>query len=107
MNDIQRMKRNFRNTSVWKKFKSHLKTERKVDALTNKPLRAGWNCHHMDLNDKNYTDLTDETHFLTLNKMSHDMLHTILRYALTDPGFMERLEKIVEEHKKINKTNLY
>jgi hypothetical protein len=103
MNDIQKQKRNFRATAAWKKFKNRLKANRKVDALTLKPLRAGWNCHHMDLADRNYTDLSDETHFLTLNKMSHEVLHAILRYALADPDYLKRLEKIVEEHRKINK----
>jgi hypothetical protein len=107
MNDIQKMKRNFRATKPWKNLKNKLKKERKVDELTGKPLRAGWNLHHIDLDDTHYKDISNENNFMCLNKQSHEFLHWFMRYALSDPDIMKRLEEIIEEHKRINKMSLY
>lgn len=74
----QKEKSKFRSTAKWKKFRVFMKkSSGDVDAITRKPLRAGWNLHHM--NEKDYTDLKPEK-FLCLNKKTHDMLHWLARY---------------------------
>jgi len=103
----QKQKTKFRGSSKWKKFRQRLKKERKVDALTLKPLYPRFNLHHMDLNEDHYEDITDESRFLCLNQQSHEFLHWFMRYALSDPDIMKRLEEIIEEHKRINKMSLY
>ena len=103
----QKDKTRFRNSSKWKKFRLRLKKERKVDALTQKPLYSGFTLHHMDFDPNHYEDITDESHFLCLNQQSHEFLHWFMRYALSDPDIMKRLEEIIEEHKRINKMSLY
>ena len=69
-------KAKFRATSVWKKFRELLKKERKVDFITKKPLRKGFQVHHCDLNENHYKDL-NPLNFITVNKNSHKIIHEI------------------------------
>lgn len=48
-----------------------------LDAVTGKPLRPGWNLHH--LNESRYDDLKPEK-FRCLNKQSHEAVHWLSRY---------------------------
>ena len=72
-------KAKFRATSIWKKFRELLKKERKVDFITKKPLRKGFQVHHCDLNENHYKDL-NPLNFITVNKNSHKIIHEIYRY---------------------------
>lgn len=49
-----------------------------VDAITGKPLYAGWNLHHLD--EKHYDDLKPEK-FRCLNRESHKIVHWLARYT--------------------------
>lgn len=80
-----------------------LKDERQRDELTNKPLRKGWQLHHLDLNETHYTDLTDKAHFSCLNQLSHKMVHFAYRYYCKDKQFVDRLVNILEKMDEINK----
>lgn len=102
MNSGQRRKTKFRSSAVWKKFRSRLKSERKVDEITRKPLLKGFQLHHLDLDENHYEDISDETHFSCLNRQTHDMIHWLLRYYIADPGIIDRLRDFCERHKEIN-----
>lgn len=102
MSATQNQKSKFRATSKWKKFRSRLKSERKVDYITQKKLLKGWNLHHLDLDESHYQDLTDESKYVCLNKMTHSIVHDLLRYYVKDPTVIDRLREILERMKEIN-----
>lgn len=93
-------KTKFRNTKEWQDFRLKLKEERKLDYITQKPLRKGFNCHHKDLKEENYNILTPEN-FEVLNKNTHKIVHEIFRYK-DWRGYLKRLEKVLEDMEKIN-----
>lgn len=72
-------KAKFRQTSVWKKFRQKLKTQRKVDFITGKPLHKGFQIHHLDMSLANYKDLNPDN-YLTVNRTSHELIHFLFRY---------------------------
>ena len=102
MNDIQRMKRNFRNTKAFKEYKKKKAIEcGKVDKITQKPLRKNFSFHHEDLREENYTVLNDN--FLCCNNLTHKMIHWLWTYYKTDPQIVERLRAEMEKMAEINK----
>lgn len=98
-------KQKFRATAQWKKFRNFLKKNRKVDELTNSPLRKGWQLHHLDLDPKNYKTLLEEN-FSCLNIKSHDLIHFLYRYYEKDKTIINRLENILEKMYKINNKSI-
>lgn len=101
MTDKAKARAKFRTTSKWKNWRKHLKSTRKVDALTNKPLLKGFQVHHLDMRDENYQILTEDR-FETLNKQSHDCIHFLFRYYQKDPEIIARLENILIRMKEFN-----
>lgn len=101
----QRDKSKWRSQRQWKDFRKKLKDERKVDAVTLKPLRSGFNLHHLDMSNQKerYTDLSDETKFVACNKQTHEIIHHLYRYYAKDPSIVQRLEEILKKMKEINK----
>lgn len=93
----------FRASSAWKKFRKQMADKyNHTDPITNKNLRKGYNLHHLNLNKDEYTNITNEEHFLPLNKNTHDTLHFCYNYAKKDPEFMERLCHFVQKMIEIN-----
>ena len=102
MNDRQKLKRNFRASKKWKKFKADKRKECKgIDAITLKPLRKGWNLHHEDLSEEHYNILNDN--FLPCNNLTHKMIHWLWTYWQNDRGIIDRLKNEMEKMEKINK----
>jgi len=79
-----------------------MKKKYKTDCITGYPLRTGWNLHHMDLNEQNYTDITKEDNFCCLNKMTHEIVHDIYRYYQKDEQVLDRLKTVLDKMKKLN-----
>lgn len=75
LRNVQKRKTKFRASKEWKDFRRQLKKRHKVDCITLRPLTPRANCHHMDLNPENYTNIADEGKFTMLNKSSHDFTH--------------------------------
>ena len=100
---VQQKKTKFRQSYKWKKLRTRLKAEREVDELTQLPLQAGWSLHHMDLDEAHYTNISDPSKFMCLNRQSHEILHWLLKHSERDPEFLDRLVDICNEHKEINK----
>lgn len=100
MTDEQKYKRKVRASGSWKRFRNYMKKIRKIDAVTEKPLRAGWQLHHCDL-DVNHYENFDPENFECLNKKSHDMIHWITRYEDTDKILMN-IKRIVDKMKLLN-----
>ena len=101
MNEVQRMKRNFRNTKAFKEHKKKKAIEcGKVDKITQKPLRKNFSFHHEDLREENYEVLNDN--FLPCNNQTHEMVHWLYRYYVKDPEIIDRLKAEMERMKAIN-----
>lgn len=118
--NIQDMKRKLRTTPAWRQFRIDLEDYFDGnDPITLKPLRKGWNAHHMRMSLDTYDELVfggsigEEIgtsvenvymdYFLPLNVQTHDVIHFCQRYAQTDPGFMARLTRYVEMMVTLNK----
>lgn len=103
MTDIQKQKRNFRNS---KAFKEHKKKKFRecggIDKITLHKLRRGWNFHHEDLDESHYEILNDN--FLCCNNMTHKFIHWLFGYYLKDEGIIARISEEMEKMKKLNKT---
>lgn len=92
----QKMKTKFRATSRWRDFRKFIKDTRQVDEVTLKPLRAGFQVHHLDLRPEHYTNIEDEERFLACNRLTHSMLHDLYRYYIKDPKIITRLENALK-----------
>lgn len=91
----QKDKHKIRSTKEWQRLKDRLRDEHKVDFLSHKPLEENFNCHHIDLNPKNYADLSFEK-FLPLNRNSHEVVHWIFDRYREDPNVLDRLKEVIE-----------
>jgi hypothetical protein len=99
----QAEKKSFRGSGIWQKWRNHMKAYANYkDYITGKPLRSGWNCHHMDLDEEHYQDLSDETHFMALSKKTHDLLHFCYTYYSKDENFIWRLKDALDRMVEIN-----
>lgn len=93
----------FRKTKEWKSFRTEMKEQsNNKDALTNKPLRAGWNLHHLDLRPEHYSDISDAYHFICLNRQSHEFVHWLYRYYAKDPDIIDRIIDAMNRMKSLN-----
>ena len=103
MNDNQKAKKKFRNSSKWLKFRKHIanKFDNK-DVISGYPLRKGWNLHHLLLDNTKYEDITNEDNFIPLNKFSHKFVHWIYRYYEKDRTIMDRLKNILDRMLELN-----
>lgn len=102
MNEIQKIKRNFRNTKAFKDHKAKKKKEcGGIDKITNHKLRKGWSLHHEDLRDVNYKILNDN--FLPCNNLTHKFIHWLWRYYIVDEKIIDRIKEEMERMKLINK----
>lgn len=102
MTSSAKNKAKFRRSSKWTSFRRKLKYKRKVDELTLKPLYAGFNLHHIRMDEKFYEDLSDEEMFACLNKQSHNFVHWAFNYYKHDADFINRLENLLKKMKDLN-----
>lgn len=80
MNANQKAKRKVRNSKQWTKFRKEMYTKcHKKDEITGKPLRKGWQLHHLDMSVEDYDDL-DPSKFICVNRQTHEMIHWLFRY---------------------------
>lgn len=98
----QKEKNKFRRSSKWLEFRAYQKKKHNIDCITLSPLRKGWNLHHLDLNEEHYEDLSNESHFVPLNKKTHDVIHFLYIYYKKDEKVLERLKELLNQMKEIN-----
>ena len=92
----------FLKSLTWKRWRYYLVDYyENRDQLTLKPLRKGFNIHHLDLREEHYTILKEER-FRPLNSDSHDCIHFLYRYYKKDPFIIDRLRKILDLMVKYN-----
>ena len=101
VNKSQQMKKDFRTSDIWKKFRLlMIEAQEGIDIITLKKLYKGSNCHHCDLREENYTNIDDPSRFCMLNKKTHSMVHWLYPYWLKDPEVIDRLIVVLENMKR-------
>lgn len=96
-------KAKLRATKEWKAFRIKIaEKQNKKDVITGKPLRKGYNVHHLDMSSENY-DKLDEENFIALNKQTHDALHFLFRYYQNDRGILDKLKTFLDRMVELNK----
>jgi hypothetical protein len=102
MNETQKAKKKFRQTKEWKNFRKLMFSKSgKVDRITLKPLRKGWQLHHLLLDETRYAEL-DENNFVCLNNLTHKFVHWLYTYYQKDPAIIDRIRAELEKMKEIN-----
>lgn len=100
----QQKKTKFRTTKKWKDFRDKIRKQQVNDPVTGSKLTRMANLHHKDLDENNYEDLSDESHFVFLNKMTHDTVHFL--FSKKDPKRWRKrvleLIKILKSMEQIN-----
>ena len=95
-------KTEFLKSLIWKRWRYTLVDYYdNKDQLTLKPLRKGFNIHHLDMREENYQVLVEER-FRPLNSDSHDCVHFLYRYYKKDPFILARLKEILDLMVKYN-----
>ena len=103
MNEIQKLKRKFRQSKVWKSFRNFMKKKSdNKDAITLKPLRKGFQVHHQDLDETKYNVLNPDN-FICVNNLTHKFIHWLYVYYVKDPAIIDRLKAEMELMAEINK----
>ena len=99
MNKNQKEKRNFRASKIWKAFRKKIMNKQKgIDPITKHKLYKGWNLHHrhVSADTDEYQDISNEEHYVCLNKQTHEFLHWLYRYWKNDPEIIDRIVKELE-----------
>jgi len=93
--DNQKWKTKFRASKEWKEFRDRMREKQKVDPVTGAKLTRMANLHHKDLDEANYTDLSDEDDFVFVNQMTHKCIHFL--FSKSKPKeWRRRIEKLIE-----------
>ena len=100
MNATQKAKRDWRNSKIWKLFRHDKIVEQKsLDLITGCKLTKTASCHHKDLDENHYKDISDKSHFIVVNKSTHDIIHWCLRYIKKYHN-MSVIDNLYEEVRK-------
>ena len=105
MNEIQKIKRNFRASKAWKDLQRKKKTQQLgYCAVLMTKLTKTANLHHLNLDATKYTDLSNEDNFVYLSNKVHDCVHLLYGSKCGWRNAIERLIAIFEKMDKVNKT---
>ena len=100
--EASKIKADFIKTLVWKRWRyTMVDWYNNQDQVTMKKLRKGFNVHHLDMHEENYTILKPEL-FRPLNKDSHECVHFLFRYYQKDKEILDRLKVILDEMCRLN-----
>lgn len=101
---VQSKKTKFRKSSKWIRFRKHMKATQQVCAVTGKPLGPTANLHHLCMDETQYENIEDETHFVFLSKTAHECVHWLWGKGNNDwRGRLKALWKILYRMERINK----
>ena len=105
MNEIQKIKRNFRASKAWKDLQRKKKiAQQGYCAVLMTKLTRTANLHHLNLDATKYTDLSNEDNFVYLSNKVHDCVHLLYGSKCGWRNAVERLIAIFEKMDKVNKT---
>lgn len=103
MNEVQKLKRKFRQSKEWKSFRNFMKKKSdNKDAITLKPLRKGFQVHHQDMDETKYNVLNPDN-FICVNNLTHKFIHWLYVYYIKDPAIIDRIKAEMELMAEINK----
>lgn len=112
MNETQKMKRNFRNSKVWRLFrKSKMNEQKNICFISHRKLSGRWQLHHRlhstKYAEEHYKDLSDPNNFIAVNSKQHDLLHDLI-YGYVKYGGEEYLQRLMDEVRyEVQLNNLY
>lgn len=93
----QYIKKKVRQSAEWRQLRIEIQAEyNNTDPITLRPLRKGFNVHHLDESVENYDNLNDHSKFRPLNKATHELVHTLYLYYRKDPKVLERLKEVLD-----------
>lgn len=93
----QEEKRKFRRSQPWSRLRQKLRRKfDKQDFITRKELTRTWNLHHLDMDDRHYTDLSKEDKFIPLNKDTHEFIHWLFRLYRHDTDVLRRIKVVLD-----------
>ena len=101
MNDIQKKKRDFRTSKIWKQFrKTKMNEQNNICFLSGRKLTGRWNLHHRlhstAYAEEHYSDISNPENYIAINQMQHDLLHSIIR-GYIKYGREEYLKRLIDE----------
>lgn len=102
MNDLEKKKTSFRQSSKWQRFRKEKYVESSKDFITHKRLRNNYNLHHLNLNPTKYEDISNPSHFENLNSDMHSVVHKLYPFYKKDPQVLDRLEELLDRMVEIN-----
>lgn len=97
----------FRQSQEWKNFRENKAIEQDyLDFVTGEPLTDNWNLHHLDLNQSHYFDISDPSHFVALNKTTHNIIHRLFLEDWEKQVLDEKEVYILSKMKELNQNNI-
>lgn len=100
----QDWKKKFRYSKEWKEFRQKLIKKQKIDPITGAKLGKLANCHHCDLDEEHYKDISNPDNFVMLNKLSHDCVHFL--FLKSKPkAWRERIKGLIKILEKMEELN--
>lgn len=96
-------RKKFLSSKEWKDFRQKIASrDLRKDYITQSKLRTGFQCHHLNLNKDEYSDLDNKDNFISLNKKTHEFLHFIFEYYKKDPAVLDRLKELLDLMVELN-----
>lgn len=99
----QQEKTKFRSSARWMKFRKKLKAMQVDDPVTGAKLDTSYTVHHLDMDERNYTNLDHIENFVCLNETSHSMVHFLRDSA---GGWRHAILALIDIMKRMDKLNL-
>lgn len=101
----QKAKQKFRASKKWKDFRDKKRKEQVTDPVTGAKLTRMANLHHMNLDESQYEDISNEDNFVFLNQATHKVVHYFfLKSKPTEwRKRIEEITKILERMEELNK----
>ena len=100
MNQLQKTKRNIRQSKVYKLFKHKLNVLQKgIDPILQNKLKNDCQLHHREITatEDDYQNFSKEDDFVLLNKTTHKFLHWLYPFWKSDPSIIQRLISELEK----------
>lgn len=99
----QSEKKKFRLTAKWKKFRQKIrKLHNCRDYITGEKLLRTWNLHHICMKSESYTDISDDSMFIPLNKETHKLVHYMFNVYKHDKTVIVKLKSVLDKMLEVN-----
>lgn len=99
----------FRRSEKWQNFRQTIyDLYNGKDAITGEELKEDWNCHHLCTDHTRYDDISDVTHFVPLNRITHQKIHLLWDNGITktEGEYADAMNDILTRMVKLNENNI-